>query len=204
MFDFAWTEIALIGVVALVAIGPKDMPGAIKAVANMVKKARRMAGEFQTHVDEMVREANLDEVRNQINELRSMDVKGMVEKAVDGDGSIRQGFSNPMTKDGTATPATPQEGRVLDRPAATVVPPAPAPDAPAFVPPEVARRAALMPLPAAAPAPAAPPVIPAFVPPNLGMPSYAGLGAAVETTPLPAHNAPSPSPSPPLPSPSAV
>ncbi len=43
MFDFAWSEIALIGVVALIAIGPKDMPVAIKAVAEMIKKARRMA-----------------------------------------------------------------------------------------------------------------------------------------------------------------
>jgi len=65
MFDFAWSEIALIGVVALIAIGPKDMPAAIKSVTDVIKKARRMASEFQTHVDEMVRDANLQEVRDQ-------------------------------------------------------------------------------------------------------------------------------------------
>jgi len=59
MFDFAWSEIALIVVVAVIFIGPKDLPVAIKAVTGMLKKARRMAGEFQTHVDEMVREADL-------------------------------------------------------------------------------------------------------------------------------------------------
>ena len=97
MFDFAWSEIALIGVVALVAIGPKDLPVAIKAVAEMVKKARRMAGEFQTHVDEMVREANLHEVRDQFNEIRRMDIKGQILKAVDNDGSIRKTLhENPM------------------------------------------------------------------------------------------------------------
>jgi sec-independent protein translocase protein TatB len=108
MFDFAWTEIALIGVVALVAIGPKDMPGAIKAVAEMVKKARRMAGEFQTHVDEMVREANLDEVRSQISQIRNMDIKGTIERAVDGDGSIRKTFAeDPMhVAPATPTPTT--------------------------------------------------------------------------------------------------
>ena len=63
MFDFAWSEIALIAVVALIAIGPKDMPVAIRAVTGGIKKARRMAAEFQTHVDEMVREADLDDVR---------------------------------------------------------------------------------------------------------------------------------------------
>ncbi len=97
MFDFAWTEIALIGVVALVAIGPKDLPVAIKAVAEMVKKARRMAGEFQTHVDEMVREANLHEVRDQFNDLRRMDIKGKILDAVDGDQTIRKTISeNPL------------------------------------------------------------------------------------------------------------
>ena len=90
MFDFAWSEIALIGVVALIAIGPKDMPVAIKAVAQMVKKARRMAAEFQTHVDEMVREANLHEVRDHINDIRSMDIKGKILNAVDNDGSLRR------------------------------------------------------------------------------------------------------------------
>jgi len=94
MFDLAWSEIALIGVVALIAIGPKDMPVAIKAVAEMVKKARRMASEFQTHVDEMVREANLHEVRDHINDIRSMDIKGKIMSAVDGDGSIRRTMSD--------------------------------------------------------------------------------------------------------------
>ncbi len=98
MFDFAWTEIALIGVVALVAIGPKDLPVAIKAVAEMVKKARRMAGEFQTHVDEMVREANLSEVRDQFNDLRRMDIKGKILDAVDGDKTIRNTMAeNPLS-----------------------------------------------------------------------------------------------------------
>jgi sec-independent protein translocase protein TatB len=102
MFDFAWTEIALIGVVALVAIGPKDLPVAIKTVAQMIKKARRMAGEFQGHFDEMVREANLGDVRNQINEIRNFDVKGAIEKAIDNDGSLRSGFDNPMSPSWTA------------------------------------------------------------------------------------------------------
>ena len=94
MFDLAWSEIALIGVVALIAIGPKDMPIAIKAVAEAIKKARRMAGEFQTHVDEMVREANLHEVRDHINDIRNLDIKGKILGAVDGDGSLRRTMSD--------------------------------------------------------------------------------------------------------------
>lgn len=97
MFDFAWSEIALIGIVALVAIGPKDLPVAIKAVAAAIKKARRMASEFQVHVDEMVREANLHEVRDSINDLRRMDIKGKILDAVDGDGTLRKTVAdNPL------------------------------------------------------------------------------------------------------------
>lgn len=106
MFDFAWSEIALIGIVALVAIGPKDLPVAIKAVAEMVKKARRMAGEFQTHVDEMVREANLSEVRDQFNDLRRMDIKGKILDAVDGDQTLRNTIKDNPLKDAFTTPSS--------------------------------------------------------------------------------------------------
>ena len=99
MFDFAWSEIALIGVVALIAIGPKDMPVAIKAVSEVIKKARRMAGEFQTHVDEMVREADLGEVRDQINQIRSFDLKGVIKRTIDEDGSLER----TLTEDPFAT-----------------------------------------------------------------------------------------------------
>src|SRR5215469_17126938 len=97
MFDFAWSEIALIAVVAMIFIGPKDMPVAVRAVTGWIKKARRMAAEFQTHVDEMVREADLSEVRASINEIRNFDIKGEIEKTVDADGSLRATFaSNPL------------------------------------------------------------------------------------------------------------
>src|SRR5947209_10625356 len=145
MFDFAWSEFALIGVVALVLIGPKDLPVAIKAIAETIKKARRMAGEFQTHVDEMVREANLQEVRDQFNDLRRMDIKGQILKAVDEDGSIRKTLSDPVVDFSPPPPAVPvhdtallpettvAETRVAERGAHEI--PAPQPEAPAFVPP---------------------------------------------------------------------
>jgi sec-independent protein translocase protein TatB len=143
MFDFAWSEIVLIGVVALIAIGPKDLPVAMKAVAGVVKKARRMAGEFQTHVDEMVREADLDDVRKQFNEIRNFDVKGTIERAVDADGTLRQTFADtPLAPAATWVP--PSEATPLDGlpESADALPSEPAvdPEAPAFIPPEYARK----------------------------------------------------------------
>ncbi len=97
MFDFAWSEIVLIGAVALIAIGPKDMPAAIRTVSGMIKKARRMAAEFQTHVDEMVREADLGDVKKAFTDIRNLDIPSLLEKHVDPDHSIRDTFAdNPL------------------------------------------------------------------------------------------------------------
>ena len=112
MFDFAWSEFALIGVVALIAIGPKDLPVALKTVAQMVKKARKMAGEFQTHVDEMLRDADLADVKSQIKDIRNFDFKGTLERTIDSDGSIRKTFNDDPTRTTSfaAEPVTPING----------------------------------------------------------------------------------------------
>lgn len=172
MFDLAWSEIAVIAVVALIAIGPKDLPIAMKAVAEVIKKARRMAGEFQTHLDEMVREADLQEVRDQFNELRGMDVKSKILNAVDSDGSLRRTINDNPLNTSLYTPPPPVE----------VAPVAPDPDAVPPVPPPVSEvpSQASVPQVAAAPdvpvvpaatapgevAPPAPPVVPAPNPPD--------------------------------------
>ena len=66
MFDFSWGEVMVIGGVALIVIGPKDLPKALRTVGNMVAKVRRMAGEFQSQFNEAMREAELDEVKKQL------------------------------------------------------------------------------------------------------------------------------------------
>ncbi len=150
MFDLAWSEIAVIAVVAMLVIGPKDLPGAIRGIAQGIQKLRRMAGQFQQQADELVREAKLDDVRNTINEIRSFDLKGQITKAVDGDGTLRDSFSDPM-KDSTYTP-----------PAWTPPPPVPTGEAPAFIPPP--------PPPWEPPPPPEPVVAPAFIPPGASPP----------------------------------
>ena len=105
MFDFAWSEILLIGAVALIAIGPKDMPAAIRTISSMIKKARRMAAEFQTHVDEMVREADLGDVKKAFSDIRNLDLAGALEKHVDPDRSIRKTFEENPFEPTYPTPA---------------------------------------------------------------------------------------------------
>jgi sec-independent protein translocase protein TatB len=139
MFGFSWAEIGLIMAVALIAIGPKDLPVAIRTVTAMMKKARGMAAEFQGHIDEMMREANLSDVKTEINKLRRFDFKGAAEQMVDPDGSLRDVMADPLAGQ-TVVPA--------------YVPPAPVvvetPDSPAFIPPDAARKKP----------------VPAFIPPG--------------------------------------
>ncbi len=67
MFDMSWGEMMIIGAVALIVIGPKDLPKALRTVGNMVGKVRRMAGEFQGQFQDAMREAELDEVRKDLD-----------------------------------------------------------------------------------------------------------------------------------------
>ncbi|HUN43905.1 MAG TPA: Sec-independent protein translocase protein TatB [Acetobacteraceae bacterium] len=171
MFDFAWSEIGLIAAVALILIGPKDMPVAIRSITDMIKKARRMASEFQTHVDEMMREADLGDVRDQINSIRNFDFRGELERRIDPDHSLRDTFTgNPLepapASDVLAAPAPVEEAAVAEL--GPIVLPAPeAPEqsmgqesiAPAFIPPEFVLHAAAACADTEAPAFIPPPVV---------------------------------------------
>jgi len=80
MFDIAWSEFMLIGAVALVVIGPKDLPKAMRTVGQAVGKIRRMASEFQGQFNEAMREAELHDLKKQVE-----DVGGSVSNAMNTD-----------------------------------------------------------------------------------------------------------------------
>ncbi|QDH17475.1 Sec-independent protein translocase protein TatB [Swingsia samuiensis] len=90
MFDFSFSEIALFVIVAMVFIRPKDLPVAIRTISNGLKAMRRMAGEFQSHIDEMVRDADLTETRDQLRDLKNFNFRDHVTKTIDKDNSIRK------------------------------------------------------------------------------------------------------------------
>jgi sec-independent protein translocase protein TatB len=66
MLDMSWGEMMVIGAAALIVIGPKDLPKALRTVGQVTGKLRRMAAEFQGQFSEAMREAELDEVRQQL------------------------------------------------------------------------------------------------------------------------------------------
>jgi len=97
MFDIGWSEFALIAVVALIVIGPKDLPKVLKTIGIWVRKARMLTRDFQNSVDEMIREADLEDVRRQANELRTMNLAKEVERTIDPSGSLRDAFDPNIT-----------------------------------------------------------------------------------------------------------
>jgi sec-independent protein translocase protein TatB len=69
MFDLSWGEIALIGVVALVVIGPKELPGVLRGVGQALTKLRRMASDFQYQFNQALQEAEVDKVKSSLSSV---------------------------------------------------------------------------------------------------------------------------------------
>ena len=70
MFDIGWTELVVIAVVALIAIGPKELPGVLRMVGQWIGKARRMAAEFQGQFQEAMREAEMADLKKSFDEVK--------------------------------------------------------------------------------------------------------------------------------------
>jgi sec-independent protein translocase protein TatB len=69
MFDISWSEFLLIGVVALIVIGPKELPGVLRTLGQYTRKVRSMAADFQNQFQEAMREAEMGDLKKQVDDL---------------------------------------------------------------------------------------------------------------------------------------
>ena len=69
MFDIGWSELVVIGVVALIAIGPKELPGVLRTVGQYMGKVRKMASEFQGQFQEAMREAEMADLKKSVDDI---------------------------------------------------------------------------------------------------------------------------------------
>src|SRR5215469_3157991 len=69
MFDIAWGEFVVIAVVALIVIGPKELPAVLRAIGQWTTKIRRMAAEFQGQFQEALREAEMADLKKEVDSL---------------------------------------------------------------------------------------------------------------------------------------
>lgn len=113
MLDIGWSEMLLIAVVAIVVIGPKDLPRALRTLGQWVGKARSIAREFQSSVDQMIADAELDEIKKTTNAIGDFKPDTYLQNQIDPTG--------PADDE-----AAPQDGPTTDDPAAGVVATGPA------------------------------------------------------------------------------
>lgn len=93
MFDIGWQELFVIAVVALIVIGPKDLPRAIRAITHWIGKIRGLARDFQSGLDDVVREAELDDIKKQIDQASQLDLEREIQQAVDPTGETTKAMS---------------------------------------------------------------------------------------------------------------
>jgi sec-independent protein translocase protein TatB len=82
MFDLSWTELLVVAVVAIIVVGPKDLPRALRAVGRWTGKARRMARDFRRQFDEALREAELDTIKKEVESVGKIDPVADMRKEV--------------------------------------------------------------------------------------------------------------------------
>lgn len=139
MFDIGWSEMAIIALVIMVVLGPKELPHALKTVSHWMRAARKLGSEFQSGVNEIVRDAELEDAKKQLQGISKHSIEKKIEKAIDPAGDLKKAMKE--TEDATKTTA----------------PAAAAPGvAPAAPPPVEAPAVAA---PATAPAPSSTPMV---------------------------------------------
>ncbi len=80
---------AVVALVALIVMGPKELPQALRAASKWVRKARSLAREFQSGVDDMIREADLDDARKAVETTKNFDVTKVLDETIDPTGDVR-------------------------------------------------------------------------------------------------------------------
>jgi sec-independent protein translocase protein TatB len=140
MFDISWSELLVIAVVAIVVIGPKDLPRALRFVGQWTGRMKRMAREFQNQFNEAIREAELDSVQRDIEEIGKIDPVADIRAAAAEAGADIQKDLDKVTQDATIerepypwevkTPAEPTPAPVAPAPTADPAPVVPVPAEP--------------------------------------------------------------------------
>jgi sec-independent protein translocase protein TatB len=131
MFDIGWSELVVIAVVALIAIGPKELPGVLRMVGQWMGKARRMAAEFQGQFQEAMREAEMADIKKSFDEVKeaatgitSGNIMTSLQKDVSDSLQIGDIDKPAETQDATDAMATP----AIEPPVTPTTPVAPTPE----------------------------------------------------------------------------
>ncbi|RVA05577.1 twin-arginine translocase subunit TatB [Mesorhizobium sp. M7A.F.Ca.US.002.01.1.1] len=111
MFEVGWTEMLVIAIVMIVVVGPKDLPNMLRTFGRTTAKLRAMASDFQKQFNEALKEAELDDVKKSVDELRGMSPMAEIRKQLNpfeqAAADVRSGVDAAMKPKPAADPATP-------------------------------------------------------------------------------------------------
>src|ERR1700760_343045 len=129
MFDIGWSELVVIAVVALIAIGPKELPGTLRMVGQWMGKARRMAAEFQGQFQEAMREAEMADLKKSFDEVREA-ASGLTTSGSGLMTSLQKDVTDSLRIDDIEKPAETKsaETAATEPPATPTTPAAPTPE----------------------------------------------------------------------------
>ncbi|WP_425418225.1 Sec-independent protein translocase protein TatB [Oricola indica] len=96
--DFGWTELLVIAIVLIVIVGPKDLPKMLRTFGRTTSSLRKMAGDFRRQFDDALKEAELDDVRNIANDLKSLDPRGKIKDTLKPLGKVGEDISSELKK----------------------------------------------------------------------------------------------------------
>ena len=82
MFDIGGYELLIIGVIAIIVVGPKDLPGLLRRVGKMVSKARGMAGEFKSHFDDVADQEEFREIQKNLESVKNLSPTNQIKEAI--------------------------------------------------------------------------------------------------------------------------
>jgi sec-independent protein translocase protein TatB len=125
MFDIGWSELVVIAVVALIAIGPKELPGVLRMVGQWMGKARKMAAEFQGQFQEAMREAEMADLKKSFDEVKEA-ATGLTSGGLMT--SLQKDVSDALRIDDVDKPVETQATPAIEPLAAPTTPEAPAPE----------------------------------------------------------------------------
>jgi sec-independent protein translocase protein TatB len=120
MFDFSWSELLLIGIVALIFIGPKELPGVLRTLGQWMTKIRRMASDFQNQFHDAMREAELADLKKEVD---GMAAQAASYANLDPLADVRKDMENAQREIASAVAGTPaSESSVVSDPSEVSAP----------------------------------------------------------------------------------
>lgn len=88
MFDIGWQELFIVGLITIIVVGPKELPRVLRTATLWIRKIKGMARDFQDGLEDLAREADLDDMKKELESSTNFDLEGELEGTIDPGGEL--------------------------------------------------------------------------------------------------------------------